>query len=417
MPIRHPLGDKVVRVPASKSITNRELVLSAIARGRSRLDIGPLDPGDDVRAMREAVAALGYAVDAPERERIEVTGSERPPGMAAEIDAAQAGTVARFGFALAALGASTVRIDGASRLRQRPLAPLVHALRTLGATVDRDELPLAVRGPLQGGDATIASSDSSQFASALLLVGPVLPKGLHLRLTGHVVSAPFIELTLRSLEARGVRVDRPAPREFIIAPQQVKSRTVRVGADATAASYAAAAAAVLGGAVTVPGVEARQGHAEQGDVRVFDLLARMGCTVRRAPGRVTVRRAGALQGVTANVSDCSDVFPTLAVVAAFASSPTELLGIGHTRNQESDRISAVVSGLRAMGARAEGYADAIRVEPAALHGAAIDSAGDHRIAMAFSIAGLEVPGVSIDGAESVAKTFPGFYGMLEELAR
>ncbi len=415
MPLRHPLIDKVVRVPASKSITNRELVLSAIAGGRSRLEIGPLDPGDDVRAMRTAVAALGYAVDSTDRERIVVTGSERAPGLEAQVDAAEGGTVARFALALAALGGGSVRIDGSTRLRQRPLAPLVVALRELGASVAGDALPLVVRGPLTGGDATVAVSESSQFASALLLVAPRLPKGLHLFLRGHAVSAPFIELTVASLEARGVRVERPGSREFVVRPQRVKARTVRVPSDATAASYAAAAAAVLGGSVTVPGVEARDGHADQGDVRVFDLLERMGCAVHRAPGRVTVRRDGALQGVTANVGDCSDVFPTLAVVAAFAASGTELFGIGHTRNQESDRIAAVVAGMRAIGARAEGYADAIRIEPGTLHGGTIDSAGDHRIAMAFSIAGLQVPGVSIEGADSVKKTFPGFYEMLGEL--
>ncbi len=417
MPIRHPLADKVARVPASKSITNRELVLSALARGVSRLEVGPLDPGDDVRAMRSAVAALGYAVEAGGRERIVVSGSERAPGVDAVLDAAEAGTVARFGLALAALGAGTVRVDGSPRLRERPLAGLVRALRALGASVDRDSLPLSIRGPLAGGAVTVAVNESSQFASALLLVAPRLPKGLRLRVAGHLVSGPFLELTVSSLAARGVRVVRPGPREFVIAPQLVKARTLHVGGDATAASYAAAAAAILGGSVTIPGVEAREGHADQGDVRVFDLLARMGCAVHRAPGRVTVRRQGALQGITANVGDCSDVFPTLAVVAAFARSATELLGIGHTRKQESDRIATVVAGLAAMGARVEGYADAIRIEPATLQGAAIESAGDHRIAMAFSIAGLQVPGVSVEGADSVKKTFPGFYEMLEEFAR
>ena len=152
-------------------------------------------------------------------------------------------------------------------------------------------------------------------------------------------------------------------------------------------------------------------------LRFFDLLEEMGCGVDRHGGRVRVSRSGRLQGIVANVRDCSDVFPTLAAIAACAETPTELAGISHTRRQESDRIAVVANALRAVGAGATEFTDTIRIEPGPLHGGVVDAAGDHRIAMAFSILGLHVPGVSIEGAESVAKTFPGFYDMVRDLAR
>ena len=417
-PIRRPI-DKRVRVPASKSVANRELVLAALADGRSVIDLGPLDPGEDVTAMREAIAALGYRVDGGPTGRVVVTGAgSSPPAIVAAVDAREAGTVARFVTALAATRVGRTTIDGSARLRQRPIAPLLRALRELGATVDGDALPVTVAGPLAGGEVQVEGHRSSQFASALLLVGCRAHRGVTVRLSGTVVSAPFIALTVRSLESRGVRVERgPLPNEFIVGPQPVRARAIRVPGDATAATYAAAAAAILGGRVTIENVDAHRRTGEQGDVRFFDVLGAMGCSVDRGSGSVTVRRTGALYGVREDLRDISDTFPTLAVVAACASGRSEFLGLGHTRGQESDRIGAVAAGLRALGVRATVYADGIEIVPGPLTGATVDAAGDHRIAMAFSILGLQVPGVAIDGAEVVVKTFPGFYDMVAELAR
>ena len=198
---------------------------------------------------------------------------------------------------------------------------------------------------------------------------------------------------------------------------KVRARDMRIPGDVTAATYPAAAAAVLGGAVTIDGVDARLREGGQGDARFFELLQAMGCGVSHRGGGVTVRRIGELHGIRANVKDCSDVFPTLAVVATQASEATELTGIGHTRKQESDRVTVVANGINALGGRAQAFADAIRVEPAPLHDGIVDACGDHRVAMAFSILGLQVPGVAIKGAGSVAKTFPQFYEMIAELSR
>ncbi|MHB8631724.1 MAG: 3-phosphoshikimate 1-carboxyvinyltransferase [Candidatus Limnocylindria bacterium] len=417
IPFRHPLRDVRVRVPASKSIANRELVLSAIARGRSRLDLGPLDPGDDVRAMRQALASLGYQVEWDQTFQVTIHGADAIPHATVPVDAAEAGTVGRFALALAALADAQTRFDGAERLRERPIAPLLRALRDLGATVDADALPLTVRGPIRGGTVAVPGGQSSQFASALLLVAPRLERGIDLQITGSLVSAPFVDLTIAALGARGVTVEAPTLDRISIKPQPVKARSFQIPGDATAATYPAAAAAICGGSVTIENVDAHEVKGGQGDARYFSILEEMGCTVSRGKGTVTVRRVGQLQGIVASVRDCSDVFPSLAVVATQCESPTELGGIAHTRLQESDRIRAVADGINALGGRATAYGDAIRIEPVPLHEGIVDAKGDHRIAMAFSVLGLQVPGVAIAGSQSVSKTFPEYYQMLSLLGR
>ena len=416
-PVRHALVDKRVRVPASKSIANRELVLSAIAHGRSRLELGPLDPGADVRAMATGLAEMGYQVRW-DGAAIAVSGAgDSQPAKDAIVDAQDAGTVARFGAAVAALGPREVHFDGSPRLRTRPIATLVTALRTLGAKVDAEALPLTVRGPLAGGEVQVPGHESSQFASALLLVGARMRDGLHLRIAGTLVSAPFVDLTVSALASRGVRVERLAARELVIGPQKLKGRSLEIPGDVTAATYPAAAAAILGGWVTITNARARVEQGGQGDARFFELIEDMGCRVSRNGDSVTVRREGRLHGIVANVMDCSDTFPTLAVIATQADTPTELTGIAHTRAQESDRVAAVATGIVALGGRAQAYRDAIRIEPVPLHDGIVDSAGDHRIAMAFSVLGLQVPGVAIKGWSAVGKTFPDFYDMLRQLSR
>lgn len=417
-PVRRALDGPHVAVPASRSIANRELLLSAIAAGISDIDLGPHDPGDDVRAMCGALTALGYDVRDDGVGHVRVAGSPAPPRARGVVDAQMSGTVSRFVTALAALGGEPVRIDGAERLRERPIGPLARALRDLGATVEGEHLPLLVRGPVTGGAVVVAGNESSQFASALLLSAPRMRDGLDLRLAGTSVNAPFIELTAASLRARGVRVERPSVDRFVVAPQRVRARSMRVAGDVITATYPAAAAAILGGELTIDNVDARVVTGGQGDARYFDVLEQMGCSVQRSAGGVTVHRVGALTAVRADLRDFSDSFPSLAVVAALALGSTEISGIGYTRRHESDRIAAVAAGLRALGAGADELADGLLIHPAPLlHGGTVSAAGDHRIAMAFAVLGLQVPGVVIDGAECVAKTFPEFFEVLARLTR
>jgi 3-phosphoshikimate 1-carboxyvinyltransferase len=244
-----------------------------------------------------------------------------------------------------------------------------------------------------------------------------MPEGLRLRLGGQIVSAPFLEMTVAALQRRGVRVERPSSHVFVVHPQKIKPRALAVPGDATAATYPGAAAAILGGSLTIDNVSAKHEQGGQGDVRFFDLITEMGCNVSHGGSSTTVRRVGSLYGIVANVSDCSDVFPTLAVLATQADTPTELDGLAHTRHQESDRPAAVAAGINNLGGRAQVFGDAIRIEPQPLHDGIVDAAGDHRIALAFSVLGLHVPGIAIKGWESVSKTFPGFYEMLERLGR
>ncbi|HEY7624575.1 MAG TPA: 3-phosphoshikimate 1-carboxyvinyltransferase [Candidatus Limnocylindria bacterium] len=413
-PIRRPLVDRKVRVPASKSVANRELLLSAIARGRSRVDLGPLDAGDDVNVMAEAIAGLGYRTERS-GHAVEIEGTGAGPRARAKVDARDAGTVARFCSALAALGDAQITITGSDRLRERPMGSLLGALRDLGATVSGDRLPVTISGPVRGTEVDIAGNESSQFASALLLIAPLLERGLRVRVTGALVSAPYVDLTIAALRARGAKVDRDGM-SITVAPGKLRARDVEVPGDVTAATYPGAAAAVLGGTVTIDGVDARMREGRQGDARFFELLVQMGCSVSHFGG-LKVKRVGGLYGARANVRDCSDVFPTLAIVATQAQNASELTGIGHTRKQESDRVQSVADGINALGGRATPFADAIRIEPVPLHDGVVDARGDHRIAMAFSILGLQVPGVAIKGSGAVSKTFPGFYEMLGELAR
>lgn len=401
-----------VRVPASKSLTNRELLLSALADGTSRLDIGAYDPGDDVRRMVALLRAVGVGVRA-EEGIIEVKGEAGEiPAERARIDAGDAGTVARFGAAYLALGVGPYVLDGSPRLRERPIAPLITALRALGARVDRDALPLGIEGPAQGGETDLPADVSSQFASALLLVGPLLDEGLVLRLIGVPVNAPFVDLTLATMRARGAEAKRSGA-EIAVVPGDYAARDVPIEGDATAASYFFGAAAITGGTVRVENVSATS---VQGDVGLLQHLRAMGCDVAPEDGGVRVTGTATLRPLEANLADIADTFPTLAVCCAFADGESTLRGVAFTRTHESDRVRAVATELRRLGAEVAELPDGVRIAPRPLHGALVETYGDHRIAMAFALAGLRLPGVAIADPACVAKTFPDYFTVLSSLA-
>ena len=400
--------DATVVLPGSKSLTNRALVAASLADGTSRLD-GAL-VADDTEAMVEGLRAPGVAVRV-DRDVVVVDGGLRPRRRGVTVDARLSGTTARFLLPVLALGEGPATLDGGAPLRARPMGPLLDALRSLGAGVEGDALPVTVRGPMHGGTVRLPGDVSSQFLSGLLLAGPCLPGGLRLETTTRLVSAPYVAMTAAVMGSFGAGVRR-AGDAWVVPQGAYRAATYAVEPDASAASYFFAAAVLTGGRVTVPGL----GRASlQGDLAFVDVLERMGAVVERREGRTTVAAGTRLTGVDADLSELSDTAQTLAAVAVFADSPTRVRGIGFARAKETDRPAAVVRELRRLGVRAEEAEDGFVVHPGTPRPGVVETYDDHRMAMSFALLGLRVPGIAIADPGCVAKTFPGFWEALEGL--
>ena len=410
--------DAVVRVPGSKSITNRALLIAALAAGDSELS-GALE-SDDTQAMIEGLAALGCAITpGPERWRVQGRGGKllRP---AAAIHARGSGTTARFLTAAAALANGAVVIDGNARMRARPISDLVDALRALGVRVDvlgeNGCPPVRVHGgALPGGRAEIDARHSSQYVSAVLLAAPYARADVVLEFTGGVlVSRPYVDLTLEVMRAFGADAGwRDAGSLRVKAGRGYRARAYAIEPDASAAVYPCCAAAISGGRVRVAGIPA---SSIQADLKALAVLEAMGCEVQRSADATEVRGpVGRLRGVNVDMNEMPDAALAIAVVAAFASGPTRLTNIANLRIKETDRLLALETELRKLGAGAVATADSLTIEPGRLHGAQIDTYDDHRMAMSFALAGLRVPGVAIRDPGCVRKTWPEFFEMLERL--
>jgi 3-phosphoshikimate 1-carboxyvinyltransferase len=294
------------------------------------------------------------------------------------------------------------------------MAALIDALRQLGAAVEEvgvaGHLPIVVRGPLTDNRAELPGGASSQFLSGLLLAGPLLAEGLEVRLTSALVSRPYAVMTAAVMAAFGATAD-VTDDVCRVTGGGYRAADYAVEPDASAASYFFAAAAITGGRVRVEGLGS---GSMQGDMAFLDVLARMGATVE-VDDDSTLVTGGALHGLDVDLADLSDTAPTLAVVAAVADSPTRVRGIGFVRGKESDRIGAVVEELRRCGVDAAEEDDGFTVRPGPVHGAVVDPHDDHRLAMAFAVLGLRVPGIDIADPSCVAKTFPEFFDVLEGL--
>jgi 3-phosphoshikimate 1-carboxyvinyltransferase len=405
----------VFEVPGSKSITARALFLAAAASGTTVLR-KPLD-SDDTAGFAEGLTALGYRLDqSPGQWRIE--GRPQGPGVAqASVFCRDGATTARFLPALAAAGHGEFHFDASSQMRRRPLGPLTQALRDLGVDlvheVEEGHHPLTIRADgIKGGHITLDAGLSSQFLTALLLLGPLTAEGLAITVTD-LVSAPYVEITTAMMERFGVGVERDGA-TYLVPSRPYTATDYLIEPDASTASYFLAAAALTGRTITIPGLGS---HALQGDVRFADVLSQMGADVTLTPESVTVTGPAnaALQGVTVNMRDISDTMPTLAAIAPFASGPVRIEDVYNTRVKECDRLEACAENLRAMGVPVQVGRDWIEIRPAQPHAARIACHGDHRIAMAFSIAGLRAPGVSLDDPGCVKKTFPRFHAALAAL--
>lgn len=402
--------DATVALPGSKSITNRALVCAALADGPSGIH-GALD-ADDTVAMVRALRALGVTVD----HRDDVLSVEPAARFApADIDANQSGTTSRFLLPVLALDDQRRLLDGDAQLRARPMHPAFEALRMLGVVVDEQgepgHLPVAVQGPVRSGTVSLSGDVSSQFLSGLLLVAPAIDGGLEVHVTTELVSRPYVDLSLAVMRAFGAEVAASDDR-WRVSPGRYRPTRYVVEPDASAASYAWAAALVTGGAVTVPGLHR---GSLQGDVAFADVLEQMGAEVLWHDDAVTVRAGSTLRGIDVDMAHISDTVPTLAVLAALAEGPTTIHGVGFIRKKETDRITAPVDELRRCGIDAEATYDGMVIRPGQVQPAVFESYGDHRMAMAFALLGLVVPGVEIRDPDCVAKTFPGYWDLLESL--
>ena len=417
-----PLGRSVdadVSVPGSKSVTNRALLVAALADGVSTIK-NPLF-SDDPYYLLESLARLGFDVRADQEAgevRIEGRAGGIPRG-GVGIFVGNAGTVARFLPPALALGPGPYTVDGVPRMRVRPIKDLVDAMRGLGAGVDyADEdgrFPVVVRGGgLPGGRTVVRGGGSSQFVSGLLMAAPLAERAVTLDVEGRE-SWPYVGITLDVMRRFGVEVEASGGfAQLKVGRGPYRAGGFEVEPDASAASYFLALAAVTGGRVRVPGLGS---GSSQGDLRFAGVLERMGCAVDLGVDRIEVRGPRRLRGVEADMGAFSDTMMTLAAIAPFASSPTVITNVGHTRHQETDRISAVATELARLGVGVEEWGDGLRISPGPLRPAVVETYGDHRMAMSFAVAGLAAPGPTVTIADPgcVTKTFPGYFRALEGL--
>jgi len=404
-------GDPVratVPVSGSKSLTNRALLLAALATGPATVR-RPLR-SRDTELMAAALRALGARIE-PDAAGTWLVTPAGPSGQAgpAEIDCGLAGTVMRFVPPVAALATGEVRFDGDARARERPIAVMLDALRALGARIDGDALPFFVRGRggLPGGAVTIDASASSQFVSGLLLSAARFDAGVTVRhVGGPLPSLPHIEMTAAMLREHGVTVEAGAD-IWRVEPGPIAARDRDIEPDLSNAAVYLAAAAVTGGSVTVPGWPAATTQA--GDA-IRPILASMGCRVRLADGGLTVAGPDRLGGIDADLRAAGELAPTVAGLCALADGPSEVHGIAHLRGHETDRLAALATQINALGGDVTETADGLLIKPRPLHGGTWHAYADHRMATAGAIIGLVVPGVEVDDIACTAKTIPDFTG-------
>lgn len=413
--------NRTVRLPGSKSLTNRALLAAALARGRSQL--AGILLADDTRHMIRCLQTLGVPLAVDESARaawIDGCGGFFPESEAG-LYGGNAGTVIRFLAAACAASRGEYLLDGDARMRQRPIAQLVDALRDLGAQIGYAEVegccPLSIRARgLRGGKIVFDRPVSSQFVSALLMAAPLAADDVMIDVSSGLPSAPYVKMTIAVMDAFGVTAVEDRMERFIVpAPQVYTAAQYAVEPDASAASYFFAAAALTGGRATVEGLGT---NSVQGDWGFVDVLRQMGCRVEADAHSTTVHGPpqGRLRGIDVDLGAMPDVAPTLAVLAAFADGPTRIRNVANLRIKESDRLHALATELGHLGVSTEVFEDGLMVRPERPPVAGvIDTYDDHRIAMSFALAGLRLDGVTIRDPGCVEKTFPDFFRQWELL--
>ena len=423
-PIPHPLN-AVVRVPGSKSLTNRALLIASLATGKIRLTNALFS--DDSHYFAGALQTLGFDVQLDEVAlEMTVTGlSGKIPSQKAELFIGNAGTAARFLSAFLTLGNGEYILDGDARMRERPIGDLIDALRQLGgklgATSNYPPVRINASG-LPGGKAKIAGNISSQFLSALLMVAPYAKSPVEIEVITELNSKPYVDMTLAVMYDFGVEVQRNGYQSFSIPLTTYRPAslwdhlpitTYPIESDASAASYFFAAPAICGGTVTIENISH---NSKQGDIAFLNVLKQMGCTVEEIDHCLQITGTSRIEGVDIDMGDIPDTAQTLATIAPFASSPTRIRGIASARLKETDRIHATCTELAHLGVKVEEYEDGMTIYPCTtFKHSNVRTYNDHRMAMSFSLIGLRVPGVTIENPACVSKTFPRFFDVLDSL--
>jgi 3-phosphoshikimate 1-carboxyvinyltransferase len=413
--------DATVEIPGSKSLTNRALLVAALAQGDSVLENALFS--EDSEYFAKCVEQLGIPITLnPHQAQIQVAGRGGDiPAKQADLFVGLAGTAARFISALVALGNGEYRLDGVPRMRERPMGDLLTVLEAGGATINFEGnsgfMPYTVYSKgFAGGNFSLKANQTSQQLSALLMIAPYAQQDTNIEVEGTLVSQSYVKMTCRLMADFGVEVNQIGDNQFQIkAGQRYQARHYTVEPDASNASYFFAAAAVTGGRVRVKHLTKQSC---QGDILWLDVLEQMGCQIKDSDDYTEVTGPKQLQGIDIDMNDISDLVQTLGAIAPFASSPITIRNVEHIRYKETDRIKAVVTELRRLGVKVEEFADRLKIEPGPITPAAIETYHDHRMAMAFAVTGLKVPGIVIKDPGCTAKTFPDyftrFFQMLEQ---
>lgn len=412
LPIRNRGSvDLDVLVPGSKSIANRSLLLASLAEGRSTIRNVP--EGDDVRAMVASLVRLGALIEVEGSSVHVIKPLPLEEVTPVEVNAGLAGTTSRFLVACSALRTGPVTVRGDGRLADRPFGELIEALRALGGVVEGGPgLPLIVRrGEARGGSLHLSGSVSSQFVSALMMIGPLLSGGIAINVTGSLVSASYVRMTESLMRQFGAEVEFVGNHVDVVQGRYV-GQMIDVEPDASSMSYPVAAVAIAGGRARLR--EANRVRL-QSDRRIFDIVEEMGCVVETDGQDVVVSRSpsSTLKSVDVDLREESDLVPTVAVLGAVASGTTRIRGVGFVRNKESDRISDLAFELRRFGAIVQEADDGLDVEGGSVHGASVDPHDDHRLAMALGVLGLVASGTRIENPDVVSKSWPRFFEALD----
>ncbi len=415
-PINHPLNATVC-VPGSKSLTNRALLIAALANGMTKLTNALFS--DDSKYFAKALQTLGFDIQLDEaNHEMTITGlGGKIPARKAELFIGNAGTAARFLSAFLTLGNGEYILDGEPRMRERPIGDLIDALNKLGVEMEaKNNCPpveIFAKG-LAGGKTKIAGNISSQFLSALLMVAPYAQSPIEIELTTDLNSKPYVDMTISIMKDFGVEIERDRYSRFTIHPANyVPITKYQVESDASAASYFFAAPAICGGTVRVENISRKS---VQGDIAFLDVLAQMGCDIEEGESYIEVTGAKKMRGIDIDMCDIPDAAQTLAVVAPFASSPTRIRGIASARVKETDRVHATCVELERLGVSVEEHEDGMTIHPCEkMRPSIIQTYNDHRMAMAFSLIGLRFDSVTIENPSCVSKTFPTFFEVLDSL--